>query len=412
MQSNFPMGAWLCMDLEMFSKKDVEHWRDCGLTLTFTPEYDPDKHNKTRLIELMDYCAECGIRLIVCDKRTRWTGASSDPVAYRKRFEEAYEDFGTHKATWGFYLGDEPGLDAADDVISAYEIQLEVAPSLIPFVNYFPFWHPTIEDVATSIFPRLTNMKNLCYDYYAQMRKVPVLDGYFTQLRRFKEIADEHNSPLWTTLLSSAHWSYEEPTKNDFIWQINSAVVSGCSGILWYRFYSAKNTVTTYRNAPINLFGERSGTYTNLSEAIREFHLYYGDYFARLKLEKSYHCGTAYGDYPLLNVGDSDIVLKAEDLYAGLPVIVSFFKDENGDDYFAVMNNSKTDSARISITISTNAGKITNIGNGIDITPTEITTALAIGGGKETAEEDKISDSYENITWFGPGQMNLYRVEK
>ena len=412
MQSKFPMGTWLFMDLDKFTKRDVEHWRDCGLTLTMSPNYNPEKHDIAKMLEIMDYCHECGIKLIVCDSRSRWIGASTDPEAYKAKFEEAYKDFGKHPATWGFYLGDEPGLNAADDVIKAYEIQLEVAPELVPYVNYFPFWHPSIEDIANSIFPRLTNMKNLCYDYYAQMRKVPVIDGYFMQLRRFKEIADEHNCPLWTTLLSSAHWSYEEPTKNDFIWQINSAVASGCEGLLWYRFYSEKNTVTTYRAAPINLFGERSEVYTRLSEAVREFHLYYGDYFARLKLQKSYHATKAFGGYPLFKQGDSDVVLKVEDLYSGQPAIVSFYKDENGDDYFAVMKNSKTDSARISITISSNAGKIVNVGNEKVVTPTEITTALLVGGGTDKADADSIPDSYDHIGWYGPGQMNLYKIEK
>ncbi len=411
MQSNFPMGAWLFMDLDMFTKKDVEHWRDCGLTLTFTPEYDHTRHDKSKMLEIMDYCAECGIKLIVCDRRSRWVGAAKDPEGYKEKFTEAYKDFGKHPATWGFYLGDEPGLELIDDVVKAYDIQLEVAPELIPFVNYFPFWDATIE-IGEALYPRLTNMKNLCYDYYGQMRKVPVFDTYFKQLRMFKEIADEHHCPLWTTLLCSAHWSYEEPNKNDFIWQINSAVASGCQGLLWFRFYSEKNTASFYRNAPINFFGERSLTYINLSEAIREFHLFYGDYFARLKLQKSFHAGEAFGGFPLLQPGDSDIVLKAEDVHGNQPVIVSFYKDENGDDYFAVMNNSKTDNARISLTISTKAGKIVNVGNGRAVTPTEITAALLVGGATQSEAKDTIPDSYENITWFGPGQMNLYKIEK
>jgi len=414
MQSKYPIGTWLFMDLDQFTKRDVEHWRDCGLTHTFTPNYDPERHDINKMLEIMDYCHECGIKLIVCDKRSRWNGASKDPAAYRKQFEAAYKDFGKHPATSGFFLGDEPGLEAADDVVKAYEIQLEVAPELIPFVNYLPFWAPMIDEIADSMFPRLKGMsKNICYDYYVQMRRVPDFERYYKQFKRFGDIAKEHNCPLWTTLLSSAHWTYEEPNKNDFIWQLNSAVISGCEGVLWYRFYSEKNTVTTYRAAPINMFGERSFTYTYLSEAVREFHLYYGDCFSRLKLEKCYHVGQAFGGFDLFKEGDSDVVLNVEDLHNHTPLILSFFKDkETGEDYFAVLNNSRTENSRIGLTLSTKAGKIINVGNERVVTPTEISTALLVGGASASEGDNKIPDSYENITWYGPGQMNLYKIEK
>lgn len=410
MQSSFPMGAWVYRDLNQVTKKDIDDWRDCGLTLTFSPNYDPEKHDKQKMLDIMDYCYECGIRLIVCDRRARWGKAAEEPEEYKKRFQEAYNDFGKHKATWGFHVGDEPSLDAAPNVVKAYEIQLEVAPELVPFINYFPFYEPRIDDIAKAIFPNI-EMKHMCYDYYAQMVKGQKPDGYFKQLKKFKEHADKYGVPLWTTLLSMGHWAYEEPNRNDFIWQISTAVASGCEGLLWFHFYTQKASAN-YRNGPINKFGERSLTYINMSEAIREFHLVHGEHFSHLKLVKSYHVGEAFGGYDLFKEGDSDVILKVEDVRNHNPLILSFFKDENGDDYFAVVCNSRTDIARVNLTISTKAGKIVNLGNNSVVTPTVITQALAAGGVTETAEEDKIPDSYEHIAWYAPGQLCLYKIEK
>lgn len=410
MQSSFPMGAWVYRDLNWVTKKDIDAWRDCGLTLTFSPNFNPQRHDKQKMIEIMDYCYECGIKLIVCDSRAHWGNAAEDPEGYKKNFQEAYNDFGKHKAVWGFHVGDEPGLEQAPHVVKAYEIQLSVAPELVPFVNYYPFYEPRIDTIAENIFPNI-EMKNLCYDHYTQMAKGIRPDGYFMNLKKFKENADKYGAPLWTTLLSMGHWAYEEPTRNDFIWQISTAVASGCVGILWFHFYTPR-CEANYRNGPINKFGERTKTFTDMSEAIREFHLVYGDYFTRLKLQKCYHIGESFGGYPLFKEGDSDIILKVEDVRNHNPLILSFYKDENGDDYFSVVCNSRTDIARINLTISTKAGKIRHVGENSVVTPTVITQALAAGGVTETAEEDKIPDSYEHISWYAPGQINLYKIEK
>jgi hypothetical protein len=180
---------------------------------------------------------------------------------------------------------------------------------------------------------------------------------------------------------------------------------------LWFHFYTPR-AEANYRNGPINKFGERTQTFTNLSEAVREFHLVYGDYFTRLKLVKSYHIGETYGGFPLFKEGDSDVILKAEDVRNHNPLILSFFKDDEGNDYFAVVCNSRTDIARVNLTISSKAGKIVCLADNSVVTPTIVTQALAAGGVTETANEDKIPDSYEYGSWYAPGQLNLYKIEK
>ena len=411
MQNTFPIGAWTYRDLNQVTKETIDDWRNCGLTLTFSPDFNTNKnHDKKKMLEIMDYCYECGIKLIVVDNRSEWWGAAADPEGYRKRFQEAYNDFGKHKATWGFHVGDEPDVQQIEDVITAYKIQQEVAPELVPFINYLPIWQPEIAKICDAIFPNVP-MKNICYDYYAQMQKDVRPDAYFNQLRMYKAYADEYGVPLWTTPLSMGHWSYREPKKDDFIWQMNTAVASGCEGILWFHFYTNAEH-RSYRNGPINKFGEKTQTYFDLSEANREFQLYFGKHFSHLKFVKSYHVGESFGGFPLFKEGDSDVILKIEDPRDHHPLILSFFKDENGDDYFAVVNNTRFDPSRVHITISSKAGKIRDMANNVVITPTKITQALGVGGVTETKEEDKIPDSYENMTWYAPGQMMLYKIEK
>ena len=139
----FPMGFWNYTQTGQLGPKDVTDWSDCGMTLTMSPAFNPELHNKADLLALLDACAEKGVRLIVCDTRARWHGAAGDAAAYRARFQTAYEDFGRHPAVFGFHVGDEPRAADEADCVAACRIQQEVAPELTPFLNHFP-WHSEI----------------------------------------------------------------------------------------------------------------------------------------------------------------------------------------------------------------------------------------------------------------------------
>ena len=402
MENKFPMGAWIYKPISKTTKEDVELWRDCGLTLSFSPNFDYTKDDKQKMLDIMDYCYECGIKLIVCDSRASWKGAAQDPDGYRERFKQAYADFGHHKATWGFHVGDEPYLKDKEDVLAAYKIQCEEAPELVPFINFLPFWKPEVEEYTAELFPKL-NPKLLCYDCYNQMSiRADLRGSYFRNLKMFKEYADEYGVPLWTTLLSMGHMGYAEPTEDDFRWQLNTAVACGCEGILWFHFYTPRLLVN-YRNGPINKFGEKTKTYTDMSYVLREFHLLYGDYFKNgLKLQNSYHVGKDFGGYPLFKQGDSEIVLDAVDTW-GTEAILSFFKDSEGKDYLAVVNNSKTNVGNLALTISKSVGKMIRLGG-------EQEVDVSVSFHDEKFEQGE--GSYTYTAWLAPGQMNLFRFEK
>ena len=84
----YPMGFWNYCRMDQLGVKDVADWEDCSMTLTMTPEFDPACDKKEDLLAMLDECQRKNIRMIVCDKRTRWTGASTDPEGYRRILQE------------------------------------------------------------------------------------------------------------------------------------------------------------------------------------------------------------------------------------------------------------------------------------------------------------------------------------
>ena len=87
----------------------VAEWKDAGITLPMTFEYDPARHEKERMLRLLDECEKAGMRAIVCDARTRYHHLREVGEAqFREDVAAAAADFGGHPAVFGFHVGDEP----------------------------------------------------------------------------------------------------------------------------------------------------------------------------------------------------------------------------------------------------------------------------------------------------------------
>lgn len=412
MDKKFPIGFWNYAPTGAYGPEAVKDWVDCGMTLTMSPEFNPSIHKKEDLLAILDECEKQGIKLIICDSRARWDNADSNPLTYRERYLKAYEDFGRHPATFGFHIGDEPSGKAFDDCIAAYNIQLELAPELTPFINFLPYWDGMQKDVLLSNsfeewaadFTKKSNLKFFCYDHYGQMNpEESGTDNYFKNLNKFSNAALSAGIPYWTTLLSVGHFRYRCPKEDDIRWQLYTALASGCTGILWFFFYMRK-PMANYRASPIDEHNERTETYEWLSRVLRTFTKQYGELFTRIKLKKAYHAVKAYGGYELF-YEDAHPFIKALKSHHNLPCIISFFNDEMGHEYFALTNNNPKDSGLFTVNIDKKIKSIMRIiweGEEVDV---------AKNHGDAVYNENGTENYVTMGTWLAPGQMEIYRIE-
>ena len=244
MKSRFPMGFWNYPGAGQLPVSEVERWVRCGMTLTQSPFFSYDTNKKEELLPLLDEAARQGIKIIVMISDLTYRKLLQiGEEAYRELFKKAYEDFGKHPATYGFYVGDEPiGQEACDAIIRAIQIQKEMAPELTPFANLHPYYRfcerrlysgKTFQEWGDDFMQR-SGTKVLCYDCYSQMGPDPDgVDNYFYNLNLFNELAKKHGAEPWITLLSNSHFNYVVKSEEDFLWQINTAVASGYRGIMW-----------------------------------------------------------------------------------------------------------------------------------------------------------------------------------
>ena len=404
----YPMGFWNYTQTGQLQPKDVADWENCGMNLVLSPHYDPAVHQKQDLLALLDECQKRDIRMILCDARTLWHGASADEAAYRMQFAAALADFGDHPAVFGFHIGDEPRAEDEADCAAAYRIQLEMAPHLTPFLNHFP-WHENINMLLDTTdyeqwleqFIQKSGTKLLCYDCYSQMN--PEEDGiemYFHNLKVFSEAARATGVPLWTTLLSVGHFRYRCPSEDDLRWQISTAAASGCKGILWFFFYE-RTPYINYRHPPINEFWEKTSTYYDLSCTVRRFLGQHAQLLSQLTLDRSYHVGKAYGGYPIFEKGADPLVasLSGSD---HAPLMLSVFRDKESREYCCVVNLSQKLNTFFQLDVRGENAQAYR---------------YDFGGGTPlvTAQQDSSYHTGDGVisigSWLAPGQMEIYRIE-
>ena len=407
----FPIGFWNYTSIDRQEVSAVKDWTDAGMTLTMGPRYRAESGHIGKMRAILDAADAAGIRMILCPETGYWphlTQAGED--VYRRDFSAAVQALGSHPATFGFHVGDEPGKAAFADACRAMGIQKELAPHLQPFLNLLPMhrgveehigyqsWDHYLDDYVAAANPPF-----LSYDCYAQMN--PDADGedfwgfemYFANLRTYWEAACRQGLDYWTTLLSVGHFRYRCPREDDLRWQVNTAAAHGARGLLWFFFYLG-HPQDNYRIAPIDEHGERTETFAWLSRVCRTFLKWHAPVLLECSLVQSWHVGKNWGGWPMLTGNDRVAVARSS---TGTPLIVSEFRHANGAAYFSIVNNSQKESTQVEFLVRGNRPNLHRVGWMSSETSLIDTTGRGPSHG---------ADFIMARCWLAPGQMEMYRI--
>ena len=399
----YPICFWNTNTLENAVPNLVQTWHDLGITVAMSPTYERD--DKFKILKLLDEAQEYNIKVILCDYRTHWrvlTQKGEDE--YRRLTEEAHKDFGDHPALYGFFIGDEPGANEIEDALLSMRIHQEVSPDLTAYLNLLPWFDWIGERMGTdALAPYLDrvktegNAKLLSYDCYTQMWEGERgYDDYFNNLREYYLATKRLQTPYWNIVLSTGHYYYRCPSKNDLNWQLNTSVAHGAAGVSWF-FIHLPDMWDNYRDAPINQLGERTPAFYDLAEVNKLFNAYCGDIITKLKIDKCFHVEKAYGGNELFKPFGNILSVESENK---TPLIFSSFKDEEDNTYYIICCNSPTNStlANIKVKDSVKLEKCMFGSNFTTITPHTDPIGERDGQGAHSV----------NI-WLGPGQLILLR---
>ncbi len=366
--TRLPIGFWNYMRLNIADnlahqqEADVEQWHEAGFTLPISPFYDcRNPEHVAHIRQMLDWLAARDMKMIVWDGRA--AGVPEREAEFRENFAGALADFGGHPATFGFMVGDEPDAARAPAFCFTSRLQREMAPGLTPVSNLFPWWWPEAAalvgaaDGWPAYLDRMiadADMKLLCYDHYAQLVDQAGVEGYYANLKLYRDAAMRRRIPFWTTLGSVGHWRYRVPGRNDIRWQFNTALCAGAGGVLWFMYY-LREPESNYRMAPVDLLWETTAVYDDLRYVHRVFHRRYGDLFNRL-------VSTGVSLYPAGRGGFAgfapgrlvrDVKITGSTGYDDAPeeVLLGEFIDADGNEYVMIVNASQTEELRVRVEV-------------------------------------------------------------
>jgi hypothetical protein len=389
--------------------ESVEDWVNLGITVGKTPVYTGDPDEKKVIRGMLDACAEAGLMCFVNDGRANARIIMEEGEdAYRAGFAEALKDWGDHPATFGFELGDEPAQQRIGPVFRAHGIQRELAPQFTPFLSLGAYSPGAIEWMGLRSYKRyleelieVGGANVLFHNNYGMVRDQNGQagdEGSLLALKMFSDVSLENNHiPTWVTLCCVTHYTMADITENDLRRQLNVAAALGQKGVAWYLLYMS--IFQDYRLAPRDEHDEKTEVYYWLRRVMKTFHRMHGPVLAKLKFQQAYHeDNTRVGGYP--NTIDSELVKRVSVWGNDFPAIVAEFKDDAGQDYVAIVNNSPTKAGH---------GLITWHG-----APKIFVQHL---DGEEREHRPYFDDEWpenpaiQSGPWLAPGQMELYRVE-
>ena len=400
---DFMISAWSVRGIDKPPREKIKEWQELGLTV---PIASSNKNNWALTHELLDCAAEVGMKLIIQDWEANVDNLRlNGEEYYRACIQRLVDEFGSHPATFGFYITDEPGADNNEYAFRATAINQELAPHLTAYLNLLP-WFDWIggrmgTDAYAPYLDRVVkegNIKLLSYDCYAQMYEGETgYRDYFNNLREHYLASKRNQVPFLNIILCAGHYNYRCPSKDDMIWQMNTSVAHGAKGIGWFIIDIPDGH--NYRNAPINILGDKTQEFYWLSEVNRTFNEYHGRVFADLTVDKCYHVNKSYGGVPLFEPFDCVLNVEATD---DSPLIISSFTNCEGEKFFAICNNSPEKTVTVTLTVKDDSDILRCYFGNRFAAPTSLTDPVG--------EQYNKGGNTKTYTFFmAPGQLNLFK---
>ena len=345
----FPIGFWnytKCNILDV--KESVSDWAKLGMNVAMSSYYSGEE-DKEYILKSLDEAYAQGVKMIICDKRTCWLYYTEfGEEEYKKAAKQAVEDFGWHPAFLAFSVGDEPHIDEWDDMKKSVKIINSMSNAFVNFLPLYdqsgPEWYGIKYDGYADLIVETikeTGLFVVSYDCYTQCNyhfSEKGIDEYFKNLTFYQDVAKRAGVPLWNTVLSVGHWMYHCPTVDDLRWQIYTSVAHGVNGLLWFFIYE-RSKDSSYRQAPINLFYEKTAEFDTLSFENRVFAKCYAENFIGSTLKEVYHFGKTYAGVKQYENGViSGLKFKGE---YNSSLIISVFEDKNKKTFVTVTNNEQ-----------------------------------------------------------------------
>ncbi len=255
--------------------------------------------------------------------------------------EKTVKRFMNHPALAGYFLRDEPAVDAFTDLGNWAKRVNAVDSKHFCYVNLFPNY-ATATQLGTSDYREYVNkfakevpLHFLSYDSYPLTTAEGVYSKWHQNLEIFTDEAKKAGKPFWGFAQSVLFDDFHEvPTLATMRVQMYTNLAYGAQGLQYFTYWTPVSSIEDFRGAPISLTGKRSAVYDDIKLLNQEIKNLAGVFFGA-KLISINYAGkeTPMGTKRLSTLPASLKVLET----GGKPAIVSIL--ENGDKRFLIIVN-------------------------------------------------------------------------
>jgi hypothetical protein len=351
----YPLSYWVGPPKEFNALAAWQRVKDCNFTVA--GQYGGYSVADNR--KMLDFCAQLGLKAMIVDGRTSWEAAFEDNHA--AQIKSLVADFGSHPATYGYYILDEPSADRFPALGKVSQELQRQDPKHLPYINLLPTYAspeqlgaPTYAEHLDR-FLRLVKPAVLSYDHYALMKDGSDRVDYFENLALIREYGLRYGVPTWNIILSLPHLGYRDPSAAEMRWQVYTSLAYGIKGLMWFTYWTMPEWEKDFGGtAIVTPKGEPARLYPIVKQLNGETRVL-GKTLLGLTSTGVYHTGAVPAGCTRLG-GDAPIQLPGD-----LPLLIGFFTDAKDQQYALVANRDHAKPVEVTLALKPHVTGLTGI---------------------------------------------------
>jgi len=259
-KGHIPILGWYSIPPEEATTARYLEMKEAGFDISFSFLGSPQDVQKS-----LDAAHKAGMKIVIsCPELKTET-------------EKIVKRFMDHPALAGYFLRDEPALDAFTDLGNWAKRVNAVDPKHFCYVNLFPNY-ATPQQLGTAEYREYVNkfakevpLHFLSFDSYPLTSAEGVYEKWHQNLEIFSDEAKNVNKPFWgfaqSILFDNKH---EEPSLATMRVQMFTNLAYGAQGLQYFTYWTPVSPTEDFRGGPITLEGKRSTVYDNIKSLNQE----------------------------------------------------------------------------------------------------------------------------------------------
>ena len=324
-KGHIPILGWYSIPPEEATTARYLEMKDAGFDISFSFLGSPQDVQKS-----LDAAHKAGIKIVIsCPELKTDT-------------EKIVKQFMNHPALAGYFLRDEPAVDAFTDLGNWAKRVNAVDPKHFCYVNLFPNYATPVQ-LGTADYRDYVNkfakevpLHFLSFDSYPLTSAEGVYEKWHQNLEIFSDEAKKVNKPFWgfaqSVLFDNKH---EEPTLATMRVQMFTNLAYGAQGLQYFTYWTPVSSAEDFRGGPITLEGKRTTVYDHIKTLNQEIRSLSGVFYGAKVKSLQFFGNNIPAGTKRMSVLPSAIKVFATE---GKTALVSFM--ENGGKQFIVIVNT------------------------------------------------------------------------